>query len=613
MGTIYVAPDGQDDARGRQDSPFRSLQQACEAARQSEEKRVVVAGGAYHEVQLTLDARDSGLTIEPAPDAVPTLYGGRRLRNWEEEDGFYAAEVPEVREGNRDFRSLVVNGRMAPRARFPESGRLEHEDEFDVRWMSTTAGGWEREPTEEELTTLHYKAGDLGEWLDVNNAEITLYHQWDESMVGIRSIDPDARTVRFSNPAGHPPGAFANRGSGAGITYVVWNVREGMNRPGQWYLDRTRGKVIYWPLPDENMDEVEVVAPTTEEIIRVDGSEDSPVENVTIRGIRMCATTTPLRAGGFGAGDFNGALTARHAPDLQLVGVRTENVAGHGLKLHNCPGSTVRDCEAVWSGAGGIYARGWGTVIEDCLIDRVGRIYPSAIGLRAGGGMRVRHNEIRRTSYSAINAAGGEDTVIESNLIEQAMQELHDGAAIYVTFCEGYVLRDNVARDITASDAHAYYLDEQSENCVVEGNLAVGCGWPSHNHMARRNVIRNNIFVHAGDMVLTFPKCEEFALERNVLWAQGTILIRQFDAIESMSDNIIHSQDGSVEVARGNGYEEGEREEFQPQQGALLVDPMLVNPETGDVRFRRESPAFGRGIAPLDIGDAGRWGKASEE
>ena len=90
--------------------------------------------------------------------------------------------------------------------------------------------------------------------LDVNNAEVTVYHMWDESMVGLKAIDAEKQILTFSSPSGHPPGAFGVK------KYVIWNIREGMTEPGQWYLDRTRGKVVYWPLPGEDMATAKVVA-----------------------------------------------------------------------------------------------------------------------------------------------------------------------------------------------------------------------------------------------------------------------------------------------------------------------------------------------------------------
>ena len=71
--------------------------------------------------------------------------------------------------------------------------------------------------------------------------------------------------LTFSNPLGHPPGAF-------GVNkYVVWNVREGLAEPGQWYLDRTAGKLVYWPLAGEDMNAALVVAPRVESILQLRG------------------------------------------------------------------------------------------------------------------------------------------------------------------------------------------------------------------------------------------------------------------------------------------------------------------------------------------------------
>jgi hypothetical protein len=92
---------------------------------------------------------------------------------------------------------------------------------------------------------MQYQPEDLGPWFDARNAEVTVYHKWDESMVGVKAIDPKTHTLTLASPCGHPPGAFGVQ------DYVVWNLREGMSQPGQWYLDRTANKVVYRPLPGD--------------------------------------------------------------------------------------------------------------------------------------------------------------------------------------------------------------------------------------------------------------------------------------------------------------------------------------------------------------------------
>jgi len=56
------------------------------------------------------------------------------------------------------------------------------------------------------------------------------------------------------------------------LNYVLWNLCEGMNEPGQWCVDYRNGKLVYWPLPDEDMSRIEVIVPTIESITQIHGS-----------------------------------------------------------------------------------------------------------------------------------------------------------------------------------------------------------------------------------------------------------------------------------------------------------------------------------------------------
>jgi len=264
-GVVYVAPDGNDWWSGRlsrpdaalTDGPVATLEAACRIALSQdpgESRRVVVHTGQYFfDEPLLLTAADSELIVEAAPGADVRLYGGKRVTGWKKDgEKFYCVELPGVSQGNWDFRALVVNGRFCRRARLPENGFFTHLSKFKVSWMSTTGGGWKRKPTKQELTTLKYRPDDLGPWLDVKNAEVAVYHMWDESLVGLAGIDTESKILTFSSPSSHPPGAF-------GVDkYVVWNVREGLTQPGQFYLDRTAGKLVYWPLPGEDVTTAEV-------------------------------------------------------------------------------------------------------------------------------------------------------------------------------------------------------------------------------------------------------------------------------------------------------------------------------------------------------------------
>jgi hypothetical protein len=620
--TFYVSPRGSDGWSGTRpdpagdDGPLPTLALAVEKARKVEAgqaRRIVVADGTYFvEQPLILGPQDSGLLVEAAPGAKPLLVGGRRIAGWQKDgEKFWAAKLPDAARrpgsgqasGPWDFRLLVVSGRFCPRARLPKTGTFNHLTNFDVPWMSTTGGGWKRKPTDEELTTMRYDPKDLEPWLDVKNAELTVYHMWDESVVGLKSMDTAAHALVFSTPAGHPPGAFGVK------KYVVWNVREGMTEPGQWCLDRTAGKVVYWPREGEDMTKAEALAPVVESILRLEGTKDAPVRGVTVRGLSFTVTGTPLRAGGFGAGHFDGAVSVRAAEGCRLEDLEVFNAGGQGVKVSG-KGLAVVRCEVHDTGACGIMAHGDDLVIEDNLVHDIGLTYPSAIGLVGGGKRgRIRHNEVHDTPYSAVNW-GGEDVVIEANLLYRAMKVLHDGAGIYTFGSKRLVMRGNFIRDIVDTGgygASAYYLDEQCEGCTVEGNLALRVARPSHNHMARDNTIRGNVFVCDADATVTFPRCSGFTFEKNVIVATGKITFQGIGAVTTLKDNVLFSRTGKVEGEKLKDYSGAGREEIKAGEAGVMADPQLLDGyEKGLCRFAPDSPALKLGIQPIDVSGAGR-------
>ncbi|MBE3098938.1 MAG: right-handed parallel beta-helix repeat-containing protein [Planctomycetes bacterium] len=611
---FYVSPGGNDAWTGTKpapagaDGPLATLQAARDAARRagpSAPRRIVVQAGTHLLAEpLTLDARDAGLSIEAAHGARPVLCGGRRLTGWQKDgDRFWSAPAPEAAAGTWDFRLLVVNGHLADRARLPETGRFKHLSEFTVRWMSSTGGGWQRKPTAEELTALRYRPEDLDPWLEPKNAEITVYHMWDESLVGVAAMDRQAHTLTLAPPTGHPPGAFGVK------DYVVWNVREGLTRPGQWYLDRAAGKVVYWPLPGEDMVRAEAWAPVAASLIRVTGNRGAPVRGVTIRGLALTLTNIPLAPGGFGAGKYDGAVTLSETQDCRLADLTVYHAGGQGLKAASSDGLRVENSVVHHTGAGGIVVRGKVLEVADCLLHDVGLLCPSGIGIFGGGLQgRVIHNEVHDTSYSAVNF-NGEDVLIEGNLIYAAMKVLHDGAGIYTFAPKRLVMRGNFIRDITDTGgygASAYYLDERAEDCVVENNLALRVAWPSHNHMAVRNTIRNNVFVAEGDARITFPRSSEHTFEKNVVVAGGKITFTNPAGMTVFKGNVLWSRAGKVEGVPLADYRAGGAAPLPVTDGAAADPKLLPGVEKGVCRFAPDSPALNYGIQPVDVSGAGR-------
>lgn len=596
--TVHVGADG--------DRSGSALARALVQTRGRGAARIVVHGGRYYDVSLELGSQESGLTIEAAPGERPVLCGGRAVSGWEREgDSFISAALPGVSEGTWDFRTLIVNGEFRPRARLPREGTFKCLDVFNGHWMSSTAGGWDRKPTEAELTTLTYRPEDLGSWLDVRNAEVTVFHEWDESLVGVASNDAAAHRLRLSSPTGHPPGAWPHQDKAG--AYIVWNVREGMTAPGQWYLDRTRGRLVYWPLPGEDPERLDAIAPSVTRIIRI-----ADAQAITIRGLALTATTTPLRAAGFGACNLDGAISVGGGVrDVLLYDLDIENVGGHAVRARaeekGQEVARVRVERSCIRSAGGsaVQMRGRECAVTDCDVRGVGRVFPSALGITVSGtDCEISHNEISDTSYTALHG-GGPGTCFECNIIRDFMTVLDDGAAIYIFGGDHTTYRGNVAIGSSGRLAHAYYLDEQSHDCVVEGNLAVNTRWPSHNHMAHDCTIQDNVFVDEGDMRLTFMRCRDFTFRRNVCRGGGKILITGINVLVDMPANVFYSEVGVVEGETCLEYRGENRGPVELCGGSVCADPRFVDAASGDYDFATDSPARALGIEPIDTRRAG--------
>ena len=140
---------------------------------------------------------------------------------------------------------------------------------------------------------------------------------------------------------------------------------------------------------------------------------------------------------------------------------------------------------------------------------------------------------------------GRTEILVEENLIYRVMLELHDGAAIYTTGASNCIFRGNVARDITkfgpGSGVISYYLDENSHDCIVEKNVSIGVAMPTHNHIARNSIIRDNVFIADEDLTLSFQSSAQMTFEGNTLITPGRIRITKPDAITTWNNNKIFS------------------------------------------------------------------------
>ncbi|RAP76069.1 right-handed parallel beta-helix repeat-containing protein [Paenibacillus montanisoli] len=646
---IYVAPQGLDSNAGTEEQPVRTLFEAISRTREAGPelpKRVILRGGNYYDVCLRLTSADEGLSIEAYPGEQPVLHGGVPVTAWQREGDWLTAPVPGVRDRRLDFRAIEVDGRFRQRSRLPEAGAFRHFNEFKVEWLSTFAGGWARKPTTEEMMSIRVKREDVGTWLDVHNAELTIYHEWDESLVGVDAVKEAEQGVEitFKNAPGHPPGAFFERNENA-RTYVVWNVKEGMKRPGQWYLDRTNEKLVYWPLPGEEADHIHVVIPRHEHLLVL----ETGAHRIRLQGLTFSSAATQLSAGGFGALSVSAAIHGEEVSEIEFERVTVRNTGGWAFKL-NGKGIRLHDCHIHHTGAGGIQWSGERIQLERSRIHDIGMAYLSAIAINSDGtDHAITQNEIYNTPYSGI-ASSSPNSVIQGNLLYDTMSFMKDGSAIYVCWYSDNV---NVSGNAVfgrlsggeagsgPSAAHekvrryAYYLDEKCTNCAVTGNLAVNLGVPMLSHMTKDCKFANNIFMDRGLQTVSVLNSFGVAFERNILIADaieihspkgnpGGLVSEEYDShpymsaysksdgITSLRNNLFYSRSGRQVFKHYFHYKPIEVTDLEQSDGNGFGDPMVTDAAAGDFGYAAKSPAWQRGIEPLSFADAGCEGRFAE-
>lgn len=604
-------------------SSQHNLQEAIIQIRKksASEKVIILTKGEYFFTEpVKIAPEDSGLTIKGEGEVK--FFGGRKITGWKKrDDKLWSAQVPETQNGEWDFRMLIVNGRFADRARYPGNGYLLHNSEFNVSWQSTYEGGFVRQPTYDELSTLDYNPKDIPESFVPENAEITVFHMWDESLVGVKSIDRSKNQIRFSNAPGWPPGAFAKEHSFE-KRYVIWNTLEGMLKPGQWFLDRKNGEVVYWPLENEIIDALEVIAPVLENVIIAEGTPDKPVENITVENISVSATNAPLMSGAFGAKLFDGAIALRKVNNSTLKNLSVVNVGGHCIKADG-DNLTVINCQLNNAGAGAIRLVGSEALVRNNHIHNIGKTFPSAIALYVGAtdpnvpeeweqgqaykNCTIEHNELHHVPYAAI-CAGGKNLRIQKNLIYEAMQDLYDGAGIYITFCQNALVKNNFIRDIKdtpGAGTSAYYLDELAEDCLVEENMEINVPRASHNHVAKNNTFRNNFFIMKEKGWLTMERSQGYTLEKNVIVTGEGFDIWDLQFCPNFRNNILFAEKGKLGTKDIKRYEILREYELELKDGNRNENPQLLKYKDGKVIFAPNSPALKMGIKPIDVSNAG--------
>lgn len=499
MFHFHVAPSGDDAWPGTAERPFATLERARSAAREAAGEAVVHLRAGTHVPAGTLELTeaDSGVVYQAFGYGTPAqeeavVSGGRRVTDWRERDGVWVADV-----GDLDFRQLYVDGRRALRAGIPGLPGAASPTVTGYVTDSTEPRGW-RSPGDVEFV---YRG----------------VYPWTEARCGVAGVsaDGDSTVITMARPAYGWAAELYNStwegqtSSGLGLPTRIENDAAFLSEPGTFVLDRSRPgrhQLLYLPLPGEDPERTEVVAPVLETLLSAVGAR-----NVSFRGLVFADATwlRPSRPEGFlhyhGSGYYEGGgvetavlgegasvtypaawasipacVTLADVAGVEVEGCRFTRLGASGLGVSGGVGVAVRGCDFDTLSGGGISVSGGRDVtIEDTWVHQVGLEYSGSPGIAVSDarGCTVARNEIADVPHCGIVVGAGEGVRVLGNLTVDTMQVLADGGGIYLSGAQGSspengaVVRGNVIVDTRTPYNFGLYTDYGASWVTVEANV----------------------------------------------------------------------------------------------------------------------------------------------
>ncbi|MHB8897901.1 MAG: PDZ domain-containing protein [Thermoguttaceae bacterium] len=428
---IYVSPDGVDANPGTRERPLATIAAARDAVRSlaGEPVTVWLGGGTYYlEEPLVFKAADSrgpGTAVRYAaePGKTPVLSGGCRLElEWKPAgERVFQAAVPE----GLGLDQLFVDGTRQPMARWPN---------FD-------AGSQYFQGFSAECTS----AQRVARWADPAGGFLHAMHRnlWGDMHWTITGKTADGGLEMVG-------GWQNNRQMGAHATYrFVENVREELDAPGEWYLDRGRSILYFCPPEGVNLRAAKIEAVRLRHLVEFRGSREEPVRHIGLEGLTFthAARTFMENREPLLRSDWTtyrgGAIVFEGAEDCALGDCWIDQVGGNGIFVSGYNrGIRITGCRIAGAGASGVSFVGdpaalrsplmeYGQtqtleamdktpgprtadypaecLVDDCLISSNGRVEKQTAGVNVcmAESITVRHTSIYDCPRAGINICDG--------------------------------------------------------------------------------------------------------------------------------------------------------------------------------------------------------------
>ncbi len=655
--TVFVSPTGSDANSGLSEKePVATIAKGLEISRTKNVKEIRLLDGVYRiEQPIILTPEDSGpflhggrLGLNIAGSNAVTISGGKPITGWKPyKDGIWHAEVPAAKDGNWSFRQIYVNGELRHRAKTPNEG------------FYRVAGCPEGTPKtvgyHTDCQSFEFKPGDIKpDWKNLDDVEVVVYYFWSDNHLPIESIDTEKNIVKFKYKGGK---TFTDDFSEDGARYVVENVFEALDAPGEWYLDKKAGVLYYMPKDGEDMSKVDVVAPFAKELLRIEGNptEGKFVENVLIRNISFEHCHFEFPAGKVndsqGSSEISAAVNMLGAQGCMFHVCSFSNLGTYAIDMKTgCSDNIIDQSRFHNLSAGGIRINGGGAgsnplthtkgnKIYGNEISNYGLNYPSAVGIIVQNSYEnlITANHIHHGYYTGVSLGwvwGYGRSISQNNIVDYnhihhiGRGLLSDMGAVYTLGPSyGTKIQNNLIHDIDANKYGGWgiYNDEGSTGILIEKNIVYNTKFAGYDmHYGKEITIRNNIFALGRMDQINRTRGENHPslyFENNIVyWKEGKLFSgdwkdrtykyyiqpKNLDGAEYKRNfwsnwNLFYNPTKKVEEIDFGGGKFADWQKRGYDTNSVYADPMFVDPDNGDFTLKPESPALKLGFELIDM------------
>lgn len=656
---IFVSPeDGNDSWSGKlkapnaskSDGPVATLEQAkklIKALQTGGAKDTVYINlkGGYHELTSPLiispeDVNNKNVVIQsmPGEKAIITSSRGIQMKPVPGKQIQELALQP-VNGKVPFFEQLYLDGDMLQRAREPNSGFLYTTK--PVREDTLLPGKQKDFPP--SVSQYYLKSNQLDAKLlqqlaalpqaDLRSVLVSILYKWTEKKVYMNKVDQNDGRIVTQPRNGMKDFVQWSKG----IQFYMENSSAFLDSSGEWFLDKTKGKLYYDPR-DADKGSVELRAPLLETLISLKGADDqNKVKNITIRNVVFAYSALYTPKDGFVNQQtmpyVSASLTMNYADNISINNCEFRNLSNNAVWFKTgCSNSSITNCYLHDLGAGAIKIGDYQAplaksptkkiTVDNNLISGGGKILVSApaVAIYLSSDNRITHNDISNFKYSGISNGFTWSDVPNPNsnnyigynkIYFLGWGIMDDLAGIYsVGNSEGSKIEFNVIHDVYCYryGANGIYLDQGSAGLTINNNTVYNC--ESAGFMcghAKETLVTNNIFAFNKDAQVYFgyapgEKAPQLKFVKNIIyWDNGKLLEGSVNVagLESNSNSywMVNGNKGKI----FNGVDIATwRKQTGQDANSMVVDPQFKSPVQRDFTLRAPQQFMSTGKRSLE-------------